>query len=654
MRAFLFSLAAMVALLMAIEMTTCHSIQAAEVAQPTMGRVSDVTLYRDSALVTRMVPVAAGNGPREIVIDGLPEQLSTESVFAEGSEAIAIRAVRVVTEPIDGSVREEVKLLDDRLKDSQNELDELDHVEKLTTNHLALLTQLMTFTHKTVQDDLNRGVLNADTLQSMWVMARDEREQLSDRLHSVEQERKEIDAAMEQTIRERSKLTAGTPEVRYRVRIYIDGNNAQADHLRLRYSVSGCRWSPQYVVEGDTNSDQIGLRYGAIIEQLSGEDWNEVQLTLSTASPSVSASGPTLTPLRIAATTLGSDDAEMQDPFGGDPFANSLAPNSPASGGFTKPQKQAMPSQMTGGNVLQSKMLSLRNEQRQVEIAAPSKRGRLAEQQRDLQLNRLAGQMQEIELRASANTARGLASDAGEDVASQTYVLDDPVSLQSRREQQLVEIIDTKFDGELYHTATPLLSSFAYREVELVNSLDIGLLSGPASIYLDDRFVGTMSLPTTASGQLLTIGFGADGQVRTRRELVSKKDSIQGGNRRLQSSYKLVINNFKDTPIQVRLLDRIPVSGQSQQTSVLLGETSSPISEDALYERMRRPLGLLRWDLEIPASRHGSEAFDVTYDYTVEFDRSRTLSVPLTTPEDVTESGISDFFGGGMGGGGGR
>jgi uncharacterized protein (TIGR02231 family) len=222
--------------------------------------------------------------------------------------------------------------------------------------------------------------------------------------------------------------------------------------------------------------------------------------------------------------------------------------------------------------------------------------------------------------------------------------------LQSRREQQLVEIIEAKLDGDLYHTATPLLSSFAYREVELVNTLDIGLLSGPASIYLDDRFVGMMTLPTTAAGQLLTIGFGADGQVRTRRELVSKQDSVQGGNKRLQSTYKLVINNFKDTAIRVRLLDRIPVSGQLQQTGVSLGETSSPISEDALYARMRQPMGILRWDLEVPASRHGSEAFDVTYDYTVEFDRSKILSVPATRPSDLTEMGVDGFFGGGMGG----
>lgn len=78
-----------------------------------------------------------------------------------------------------------------------------------------------------------------------------------------------------------------------------------------------------------------------------------------------------------------------------------------------------------------------------------------------------------------------------------------------------------------------------------------------------------------------------------------------------KSTYKLLVNNFKNKPINVQLLDRIPVGDQSQQRSVQLGETSAPVSEDALHERMRRPRGILRWDLDIATGRQGSEAMDL-------------------------------------------
>lgn len=622
---------------------------------PIAGEIIEVTLYRDSALITRQIPIKPGKGPREIVVNALPEQLVISSVFAEGTDSLSIRAVQVVQEPIDGSVREEVQQLDEELKSLNRQLNDLEHVAEESSDHLGILKQLTDFTHRASNDDLNRGILNAESLQQMWSFTTEQRHSFYETIHKVQREHKEVEQAIQRLTRERSKLTAGTPQTRFLSRIYLDGDHDKVENIRLSYTVSGCRWSPQYAIAAQSDSGKLNLRYGAIIEQLSGEDWNEIQLTLSTASPSVSASGPTLTPLRITAvpSDLFQDDGGMGMAMS-DPFAGSNA--------IPSQKQQAMPSQVmsgpispnqitSGGAVLQRRILSLRNEQREIENSPSKSKGRAAEQQRDVMLNRLAGEMQEIELRASATTARGLASDAQDEVASQTYVLESPVSLQSRREQQLVEIVDADLDGKLYHTATPLLSSFAYREAELTNTLAIGLLSGPATVYLDDRFVGTMSLPTTASGQLMTLGFGADGQVRTRRELVSKDESVQGGNKRLKSSYKLVVNNFKDQPISVRLLDRIPVSGQSQQTSIELGETSTPLSDDALYARVQRPMGILRWDLDIAASRHGSDAFDVTHSYSVEFDRNRVLSVPPPTAQDVTEMNM-DGMGGGMGGGG--
>ncbi len=92
---------------------------------------------------------------------------------------------------------------------------------------------------------------------------------------------------------------------------------------------------------------------------------------------------------------------------------------------------------------------------------------------RDVRLNSLAGELQAMVLTEVAQVAMELASDANEPVAAQTYELPNHVSLDSRRDQQLVEISDTLFEGELYHVAIPLLSSFAYREVELRNSLPI-------------------------------------------------------------------------------------------------------------------------------------------------------------------------------------
>ena len=332
-----------------------------------------------------------------------------------------------------------------------------------------------------------------------------------------------------------------------------------------------------------------------------------------------------LTPFRVTVNRKNIED----DPFGGSDV--------PAA----------------GGDAISELLKQLRQQQSDTESSRRSNMASEDSTQRDLGLNLLAGQMQQIELLAAAKSWRTVAQDVGDDLASETYSLKQPVSLKTLRQQQLVHISNLNLEAEMYHIATPLLSSYAYRESQMTNT-ETSLLSGPASIYLDDQFVGRTEIPSTANGQLLTIGFGADPQVRTRRELMDKQENVQGGNLQLQFAYRLVINNFKDRPIKLRLLDRMPVTREQQQLSVSLDDSQQPLSDDALYNRVERPQGVLRWDLTVPAGRHGSQAFDVQYGYSAEFDRSHVLSAA-----DMLEEMQADYRdipsggGGGFGGGGG-
>ncbi len=371
---------------------------------------------------------------------------------------------------------------------------------------------------------------------------------------------------------------------------------------------------------------------------MSGENWDNVSLILSTASPSVTAARPLLTPLRIV--TVGpshADENTAQSGMQSDPFDQSA---------LADPE-----------NDLSQIVQSLRLQQRDAETQLANEQFAAASDQRDLALNSLAGKMQQIELQAESRSWQTLAPDVTDDIASQVYTLSQPVSLDTRRDQQLVQILETQLAGEMSHVATPLLSTYAYREAEMTNTEPFGLLGGPAAVYLDDRFVGRTEIPSTASGQRLTIGFGADQQVRTRRELVDKQDTVQGGNRQLKFVYRLVLANFKDQPIAVRLIDRMPITRQEQQLSVLLETPQQPLSDDALYQRILRPNGILRWDLTLPEGRHGSKAFDVQYSYTMAFDRSR---IPAT--QDMLSEMQADYRDmrlpaggmGGMGGGMGR
>jgi len=147
-------------------------------------------------------------------------------------------------------------------------------------------------------------------------------------------------------------------------------------------------------------------------------------------------------------------------------------------------------------------------------------------------------------------------------------------------------------------------------------------------VYLDGRFVGRGEIPTVARGQTFVVGFGADPQLRARRELADKKDGIQGGNRETKFEYRLVIENFANEKTPVRVLDRLPHAESGADIRVTLGETSDAVSADKLYQRQERPMGILRWDIDAPAKAAGEAAHIIKYHYTVEYDRKYVVSLP--------------------------
>lgn len=594
-----------------------------EADQPaTEGKISQVTLYRDSALVTREISVSKDDESGVITINSLPEMLIPDSVFAEGDANIIIRGVRVISQPTTTSDREEVRAIERKIADNQAEIAKVEQELRIIQENLSSLTQLTSFTATKTSDDMNRGTLDAKTLVEVSKYLMDQRQQLMTEQLANEQKTNQLREELNLLQRQLSEVTAANSQNRFEAKIFVDVQDAGT--VRLNYQVSGCSWTPQYAIRGKIDGDEFNIRYSAIVQQLTGEDWDQVQLTLSTASPSVSAVGPTLAPFRVSPVGAANQQVAME--FGD--YGNS-------------PQQ------------LSERVQSIKKQQRSAESLSYGKSPTGGEMQRDMALNSLAAQMQQLELDAEAKTAARLADDADDEVATQVYSLEQSVNLQSRRQQQMVQIADMQLPGELYHVATPLLSSYAYREAEINNNEAIGLLGGVASVYLDDRFVGRCELPTTASGQRLIVGFGADQQVRIRRELRDKKDVLRGGNRNLEFTYRLVVANFKDHPVQVRLYDRIPVAAETRDVMVNVTDTTAVLSTDGLYERIAKGQGILRWDLEIPAGSHGEDAFDVEYTYNLDFDKNRVL-----TTQGLAQQTNADLFfnrntGGGMGGMGG-
>jgi hypothetical protein len=589
------------------------------------GRVTEVTLYRGQAQVTRTVPVEGAAGRVEVVVGNLPEQIVPNSLFAEGGDAVEIRAVRFRTRAVGEEPREEVRALDKQILDTQQQLELAQKRQALLVKRTEYLAKLEGFVAPTAQSDLTKGVLDAEALERLTSFTFAQHDTIATEEVQLANQIRELGEQIELLNRQKAELTAGASQTIREAVVFLQKTAEAPAEIRLNYLVGNCGWSPSYTMRAGGDRKQIRVEYNALIHQLTGEDWNDVELTLSTATPALSASGPGLAPFRV---TLSAD-----------PGVNPNAANMPAQGDGEGQQSQAFYGRGMSKSQVIDQLADLNNKRTEFGAAINNASNFADVNRLSWDLNTFACSVQQLELNGDATTLGVLRSEGADqrDGPSLSYKLGSGVSLASRSDQQMVRIMQTDMDSQFYHVAVPVLTPYVYREAELKNSSDEDLLAGPMTAYLDGRFVGQGELPTVARGQKFVVGFGANPQLHARRELVNRDDKIQGGNRETHFKYRLVVENFSSEPTSVRVIDRLPHAENGEDLRVTLLDPSIAISDDKLYQRDERPLGLLRWDVEVPADAAGEDARLIDYTYTVEYDRQFVVSSPSSKQSQQEE-----------------
>ncbi|MBK7403197.1 MAG: DUF4139 domain-containing protein [Phycisphaerales bacterium] len=209
---------------------------------------------------------------------------------------------------------------------------------------------------------------------------------------------------------------------------------------------------------------------------------------------------------------------------------------------------------------------------------------------------------------------------------SVTYAVGERTSLPSRTDRQQVQIAAIPMAADFYKVVAPALSAQVYDEAKIVNESEVVLLPGPVSTYVGGRFVGYGAAPMVASHESFTLGFGIDASLRCSREMVARTEDVQGGNRIVDLSYRLTIQNFGREEANIRLLDRMPMLSSGDIKITLLDGEERELSDDTEYQRGDRAKGILRWDVLVGPGSVGAAAFQEDYRFRLEYDRQMTIS----------------------------
>jgi uncharacterized protein (TIGR02231 family) len=552
--------------------------------QTITGAISKVTVYRGQAMVTRTLNVDLPAGTSEIIVTDLPAKIVPESLYAQTSGDVKVLSVRFREKAVREDTREEVKKLDAQIEEIKRKQQ---HAAKDRENAVDLWNKFRDLWKMAIDGanvDLNRSVMQSEQIQSYTQYLEAKSLEWNQKILELQDIEAALAKEMELLTRKRQELDAGHSRTEREAVVFVNNETGKKTDIEVSYLVNGANWIPQYNLRADPQKSNVLIEYNAVVNQTSGENWDGVALSLSTAEPTMVSAPPILDPMLVSLSLPAQTQQAEQQVF-----------------------------------------VQLDNVLRQVQSRKANISKGIAA---NVDLNELAIFNQGFFLQATGQQVKEfqkqLAAVAQKEGVSVTYNLPGKLSLPSRSDQQLVTIAFVSAKADFALIATPLLTDYVYLQAELLNDSDTILLPGQASMFRNDEFVGKSELPLVTIGEKLTAGFGIDSQVQVTRELEDKQTRIQGGNRIDTYNYRIALSNYKNTAVELRLLDRL---GYTEDSSIKieLVKTEPELSKDSEYLRTARKKGILRWDLNLPANTVDENATIVKYSFTMEYDRNMQI-----------------------------
>jgi uncharacterized protein (TIGR02231 family) len=255
--------------------------------------ISQVTVYLDRARVTRTANASLPAGSFIIEFAGLPATLD------EGSVSVGAKSDGALTiEGIDFRQQFLTESANPKVQELERQIHELHDQKKSLETQKSVLEEKRDF-FKNLSVGLGKGekeAINLDDIRKLYTFYGEEVSNLAENILSIGQSEAKLDLEIDRLQRELDGLRGAAQKAQRALLVSVKTGAALKAEFSVRYAIGNASWSSSYDAKIDSNTGKVALAYNAFVRQKTGEDWNNVQLGLSTAQPGRNGQMPELPP----------------------------------------------------------------------------------------------------------------------------------------------------------------------------------------------------------------------------------------------------------------------------------------------------------------------------------------------------------------------
>ena len=476
---------------------------------PASARITAVTVYSDRALTTRSASLNLTPGSYLIAFDGLPTLVQDDSVRVEGkgSAGVTIAGLEVKRAFLEQSGEKRVKELDEEIRVLEQRSGALDARKAGLSSQKAFFESIRVAWGDRISKELAIGRPTSAELTDASGFVGAGVTKAEEQTLAIETEQKSIKDKIDALRRQRDESAGSRRKETKTVEVMLEVAREGTLTLDLATVIPRAGWVPTYDVRLAADAKTAELTFRAMVRQQTGEDWSNVDLTLSTARPAAGGAPPELYPWHIS---------------------------------FYRPQP-AMAAPMRYG-------------------AAPAVSAVLLGAMKA----KKAGRMDIAEALEEAPAAVETAQiDAEQSVVS--FHIPRPLDIPSDGTQHGSVVAVEQLPVGMEFMAIPKLSPYVFLKSEIVNRAAYPLLPGKVNTFAGNTFTGSSQLKKVAAGEKFDLFFGSDDQVTVKREeLKQHKEAGLFGKNRVSYRYRIELNNFRKDPVTLTVLDQLPLAGDEE------------------------------------------------------------------------------------------
>ncbi|NGP89909.1 DUF4139 domain-containing protein [Fodinibius halophilus] len=590
--------------------------------------VDKVTVFRSGAEVSRTAMIELVPGVNKVVFTNLSSVLNEKSVTLTTDTPITILSLSKRKRKVHSTVQ---------LDSLEKQLAKIEHKLKLKNAEKKVLDYELEILMENKKLKGDKGAISSSELQQTMDYFRERLSKIEKGKIALQQQVDQLRAQRRQLRNQMNKIKRQENRQLAEIVAEIKSDSEQNVSVNFSYFVSRAGWQPSYDVRVKDIASPMEMVYKANIRQSTGIDWKKAELTISSADPTFNSAIPLLktdyvgfyTPVQSYAPRYKgkTDDAlnlpdagqlgisrvtgRVVDQESGKPLPGvNITTGSGATGTSTEQDGSFHISVPSDAKTLQFSFIGYSKKR------IPIRRNMNVRLDHDIQgLNEVvvSGYAKDAQsARKAEKNIRPVKTTTASTQTSFSFTIKQPYTISGDGKSKTVAVKEYNLPADYRYYAVPKKREIAFLTARLTNWEELNLLPGQTNLYFGQTFVGQSTLSPQTAGDTLRFSLGKDEAISVERKQVKtfSEKNFFGRKVKETKAWELLIKNNKSQPIQLELVDQIPVS-RNEEIAVSLHKHSQGLLEKATGQ-ITWQLGLkpqetqkrqLRYTLEYPAKK---------------------------------------------------